>query len=88
MSTEQDILTLRSRVHELEERLKFVYQHLQIEYVQDQQAANANVVALIKAGNKIEAIKVYREIYNVGLAEAKRAVDGMEEKLLSGNVNS
>ncbi len=36
----------------------------------------------IKGGNKFEAIKKYREIYNVGRAEAKQAVDGMEAKFL------
>jgi ribosomal protein L7/L12 len=82
MSNEQDILALRARVRELEDRLAFVYQHLRIEYVDNPEAANAKVIGLIKAGNKIEAIKVYREIYNVGLAEAKRAVDGIEQKFL------
>jgi ribosomal protein L7/L12 len=82
MSNEQDIPALRARVQELEERLAFVYQHLRIEYVDNPEAANAKVIALIKAGNKIEAIKTYREMYNVGLAEARRAVDGLEEKLL------
>ncbi|MFI5621941.1 ribosomal protein L7/L12 [Nocardioides sp. NPDC051685] len=32
-------------------------------------------VALVRAGKKIEAIKVYREATGVGLAEAKRAVE-------------
>jgi ribosomal protein L7/L12 len=40
------------------------------------------VIDLLKAGNKIEAIKVYREMYNVGLAEAKEAIDRMEARYL------
>lgn len=82
ISTEQDLLALRSRVHELEDRLKFLYSHLRIEYTDNPDAANAKVLELIKKGNKIEAIKMYREIYNVGLAEAKQAVDGIEAKFL------
>jgi ribosomal protein L7/L12 len=82
MSTEFDLIQLRARVKELEDRLKFVYDHLRIEYVDNPDAANAKVIQLIKAGNKIEAIKVYREIYNVGLAEAKEAVEGMESRYL------
>jgi Ribosomal protein L7/L12 C-terminal domain len=35
------------------------------------------VRSLMKAGNKIAAIKVYREITGVGLAEAKEAVEKM-----------
>jgi ribosomal protein L7/L12 len=33
----------------------------------------------LQEGNKIKAIKVYREITGVGLREAKEAVDGMAE---------
>lgn len=33
------------------------------------------VVALVRAGKKIQAIKVYREATGVGLAEAKNAVE-------------
>lgn len=81
MSTEQELLALRSRINELEDRLKYIYQHLRIEYSEDPDAANAKVFELIQAGNKIEAIKTYREIHHVGLAEAKQAVDGMEARL-------
>ena len=35
----------------------------------------ADVVALARDGKKIEAIKRYREITGVGLAEAKEVVD-------------
>lgn len=33
------------------------------------------------SGNKINAIKIYRSIYGVGLKEAKDAVDAMERNL-------
>ena len=82
MSTEQDVISLRARVRELEDRLQFVYDHLRIEFVDNPDAKNAKVIDLIKSGNKIEAIKVYREIYNVGLAEAKDAVEKMEASYL------
>jgi hypothetical protein len=36
-----------------------------------------DVRALLKAGNKIAAIKEYRQITGVGLAEAKEAVESM-----------
>ena len=35
------------------------------------------VRALLKAGNKIAAVKEYRQITGVGLAEAKAAVESM-----------
>jgi ribosomal protein L7/L12 len=68
-------------VAELEDRVEFLYRHLKLEFVADPIAANARVVAQIRAGNLIEAIKVYREIYNAGLAEAKTAVDRIKSDL-------
>lgn len=82
MSTEIDLIQLRARVKELEDRLKFIYEHLRIEYTDNPDAKNKEVIEMIKAGNKIGAIKVYREIYNVGLAEAKEAIDRIETRYL------
>ena len=36
------------------------------------------VLAALKRGNKIEAVKLLRQAAKVGLAEAKSAVDGLE----------
>jgi ribosomal protein L7/L12 len=33
----------------------------------------------LRRGNKIEAIKTYRELTGVGLAEAKQAIDRAEQ---------
>ena len=43
------------------------------------QASNLRDIArLLRAGKKIEAIKVYRGTFDVGLAEAKTAVEALE----------
>ena len=81
MVTESEILALRSRVNELEARREYLYKHLHIEYSDNPDEANKKVLEMLVRGNKIEAIKNYREIHNVGLAEAKKAVDGMESRL-------
>lgn len=44
----------------------------------DSQAALHEARALLDSGRKIEAIKVYRQAFAVGLAEAKAAVEQME----------
>ena len=41
-------------------------------------ATSAALVTLVRAGRKIEAIKLLRERTGLGLAEAKRAIDAME----------
>ena len=81
MTIETDILALRVRVHELEDHIKYLYTHLNITYFESSQAGDAKVVEMIKKGNKIEAIKIYRELHNVGLAEAKQAVESLEARL-------
>ncbi len=82
MSVEQDVISLRARVRELEDRLKFIYEHLHIEYSDTPETKNKEIIDLIKAGNKIEAIKIYKETFNVGLAEAKDEVEKMESRYL------
>ena len=81
MTAESEILALRARVAELESRVDFLYKHLGILHVTEAGMADARVVDMLKRGNKIEAIKIYREIYDCGLAEAKQAVDGIEVRL-------
>jgi ribosomal protein L7/L12 len=68
-------------MNELEARLEYLYKHLGIEYPDNPDAADNKVVEMLAHGNKIEAIKLHREIHNVGLAEARQAVDGMEGRL-------
>lgn len=44
----------------------------------DQALKMAEVARLVRAGNKIAAIKLYRETFGCGLAEAKQAVEQIE----------
>jgi hypothetical protein len=39
------------------------------------------IIALLRAGHKIQAIKRYREMTDLGLKEAKDAVDAIEARL-------
>ncbi len=48
------------------------------------QGANPEVVRLLRAGQKIEAIKVYKEATKCGLKEAKDAVEAIEAALPRG----
>lgn len=76
---------LEARVHQLEAAIRALCTRLDIdpaevmppELLQNQQLTPAIREALM-AGNKILAIKIYREQYGVGLKEAKDAIDAME----------
>jgi hypothetical protein len=81
MVTETEIQILRSRVNELEDRLKFLYRRLNIEYADPNSdpALSPQIQDALRRGNKIEAIKLYRELTGVGLAEAKQVIDRAEQ---------
>jgi len=81
MSAETDLIAVRARVAELEDRMQYLYKRLNIEYVANPSTIDPRIIEYLKKGNKIEAIKIYREIHNVGLAEAKNAVEGIETSL-------
>jgi len=77
MVTEVEVQQLRSRINELEDRLKLIYRHLNLEYIDSSSdpLLSPQIQAAIRSGNKIEAIKLYREMTGVGLAEAKAVID-------------
>jgi hypothetical protein len=81
MVTESEIQLLRSRVNELEDRLKLLYERLKIDYADPNTdpIRSPQIQEALRRGNKIEAIKIYRELTGVGLAEAKQAIDRAEQ---------
>ena len=83
MITEADIQLLKSRINELEDRLNFLYRRLNIEYTDPNSdpTLSPQIREALRRGNKIEAIKIYRELTGVGLAEAKQAIDSLESRL-------
>ena len=82
MITEADIQLLRSRINELEDRLNFLYRRLNIEYLDPNSdpTLSPQIQAALRRGNKIEAIKIYRELTGAGLAEAKEVIDRLESR--------
>jgi ribosomal protein L7/L12 len=73
---EQEIALLRQRVVRLEAQVEHLFKHFGINMVADGSPTdNPRVVEALKRNNIIEAIKIYRELTGVGLAEAKSAVE-------------
>lgn len=48
------------------------------------QPVGPQLVALVQAGKKIEAIKVYRQTTGAGLKDSKNAIDALERSLRGG----
>jgi ribosomal protein L7/L12 len=83
MSTveQQEINLLRSRILHLEAQLDFLYRHLGVTYVeQNSPDDDPRIIEALRKNNVIEAIKVCREINDIGLAEAKAAVEAIRAR--------
>lgn len=74
---ENEVRELRLRVARLERTLDIVMRQLGIQVPADQPilGVSAQVAMLARSGDKIHAIKAYRDETGAGLAEAKRIVD-------------
>jgi hypothetical protein len=81
MPTEAEFQLLKSKVNELEDKLNFLYQRLNINFIDPNSDPifSPQIRDALKRGNKIEAIKLYRELTGTGLAEAKDAIDKAEQ---------
>lgn len=72
---------LETRVRQLEAAMQEALTRLGIdpaEFMPQQSQDNQVIWNALMTGNKILAVKLYREQYGVGLKEAKDAVDAME----------
>ena len=82
MVSEQDLLALRRRVVQLEGQVAFLYKHLGVTFVPESAPGDdPRIIEQLQKGNLIEAIKLHRELYDSGLAEAKQAVEEMQGRL-------
>lgn len=82
MPTEAEFLLLQSRVRELEEKLQYLYSRLNIDdrNRDTDPIQSPEIQEALRRGNKIEAIRIYRELTGVGLAEAKQAIERLESQ--------
>ena len=80
----RSLLPLEARVHRLEAMMEALLVRLGIDPEEVMPPEVQEPMAVRDAlldGKKILAIKLYRELYGVGLKEAKDAVDAMERTL-------
>lgn len=82
MQAEIEIQKLSKRIVQLEGQVAFLYKHLGVEFVPEA-AANDDprIVEQLRKGNKVEAIKLYREIFSAGTQDAIAAINEMQGRL-------
>ena len=72
---------LRSRVSRLEAEVEFLYKHFGLTFSENARPGDdPRVLEALNRDNLIEAIKIYRELTNLGLAEAKTAVEEIRRR--------
>ena len=72
-----DEVSVARRLRRLEEQVALLSEKLGLPFDDPGAGMPSEVVELARNGRKIEAIKRYRELTGVGLAEAKDVVDGL-----------
>ena len=79
---EQEIALLRQRIVRLEAQVEYLYKHLGIHMMAEGEipSDDPRVIEALKKNNLLEAIKIYREITGLGLAEAKSAVEEIKKR--------
>ena len=75
----RNILELRQRIEKLERTVEFLLQKLNLQY-QDTRPVDHyhDLRVLVQQGNKLEAMRLYRERTGVSLNEAKVFIDSLD----------
>jgi ribosomal protein L7/L12 len=82
MDQETRIVELEMRLAELERRVEMLERQSSFAVPQNNMSASQiDLTDLLRRGNKIEAIKMYREATGCGLREAKEYVDALDKQL-------
>lgn len=78
------IVQLESRMQQMEVVMELLLLRLGINPLEFKQQEPREIIAIREAllsGDKIRAIKLYRDLYGVGLKEGKDAIDAMERSM-------
>lgn len=79
MYGEPHVLDLTTRVAKLERQIAFLLEHLGLEYTEGPSAGVApEIIELVRSGQKINAIKLYREKTGGGMKAAKEFIDSLQ----------
>ena len=78
-SYDNEIHELRQKIAKLERQIEFILKNQGLTYRDEpNQSVNPEIIDLMRRGNKIQAIKIYREETGVGLKQAKDFVESLD----------
>jgi ribosomal protein L7/L12 len=78
---EQEIALLRQRIVRLETQVEYLYKHFSLTISENSsEGDDPQIITALRAGNMLEAIKLFREKTGLSLAAAKSAVEDIKKK--------
>ncbi len=78
---EQEIALLRQRIVRLETQVENLYKHFSLTISENSsEGDDPQIITALRAGNMLEAIKLFREKTGLSLAAAKSAVEDIKKK--------
>jgi ribosomal protein L7/L12 len=86
MSADRQLLEIQQRVALIEARLEQLFEHLDLapraaaESGELDPNEDPEIQDLLVKGNEAQAVKRYRELTGVGIAEAQRAIDSAQSR--------
>ncbi len=73
---DQEIYALKQQVKRLEHQVAFLLDHLRLDFPEEMDPGiTSEVMALVREGRKIDAIRLYREITGADLKAAREVID-------------
>ena len=77
----QQIRELQAHVAKLERTVEFLLHHFELDYVDDPTSdspgVDADIMALVKSGKTLDAIKLYRQRTGADLVTAKTLIESL-----------
>ncbi len=76
---DHELFELRQRVAKLERQIAFLMDDLELDYRDEpSQEVSPQVLDLVRRGQKIQAIKLFRQETDAGLRDAKEFIESLE----------
>ena len=79
MLVDREVLELRQQVRKLERQVAFLFEQLGLEYREEPNAGvSPEILDLVRGGETLRAIKLFRKEMGVGLKVAKEFIESIE----------
>ena len=77
---DHEITELKQRLSTLESKIDFLFRRMGIETPLQNPVASPEVIALVRSGEKVKAIKLFIQQTGAGLNDAKDFIESLEAK--------